>query len=61
VTTVVLVGLLIVLEGRGMRPEWIERFHRSRGMRYAAYAFMILLIGSFGVFTDTQAFIYFQF
>jgi D-alanyl-lipoteichoic acid acyltransferase DltB (MBOAT superfamily) len=61
VMTVLLVTLLMVIDKFSEKKYWIERFRNDRYIRYPAYGIMILLIGFFGVFTDTKAFIYFQF
>jgi alginate O-acetyltransferase complex protein AlgI len=53
--------LLVVIDLLSMKPR-IEHAFMTRPMfRYAGYAGLILIIGLFGVFTNPQAFIYFQF
>ncbi len=59
--TLLLTGLLLLIDLLSTKPLWIQLFTQSPLVRYSAYAFIFFLIGFFGVFTDPQAFIYFQF
>lgn len=59
--TIAWIFVLMLIESLTFRPRVIELFLQKPAFRYSVYSILILSIGLFGVFTDTKAFIYFQF
>ncbi len=59
--TVLFIGMLMLIERLSFKPAITAAFFERRSVRYSGYAILILAIGLFGVFTDPEAFIYFQF
>ncbi len=59
--TLCLIAFLMLSEWLSFKPPTVLLFTESRAFRYGVYATFILAIGLFGVFTDPDAFIYFQF
>ena len=56
-----LIGMLLFFDRLTMIPAWRERILHRPALRYTGYAVLTATILLFGVFTDTRAFIYFQF
>nr|MDQ3100059.1 MBOAT family protein [Bacteroidota bacterium] len=59
--TIAFIILLMLIEKLSFGARTVDLFLKKPVFRYATYALLIASIGLFGVLTETEAFIYFQF